>query len=152
MKDIEEIKTIISTYFCNNNMLSQRLPQVYILYKALQKIGEEPTLVMGHLVNHTLSLYYIHFWVENKNQQHDIVSETYNKLVYTLSPYVVLIKQLPVIVLETYLNMDCITIEKKREKSFNACLAGLFLEDLQLTTTPLIYSKISKLYNRLTVI
>ena len=150
MKEIEEIKTIISTYFCDNNMLSQRLPQVYVLYKALQKIGEEPTIIMGHLVNHTLSLYYIHFWVENKNQQHDIVSETYNKIAYTLSPNVELIKQLPMDVLETYLNMDCLTIEKKREKSYNACLDGLFLEDLQQITTTNIYSKIAELYNQLT--
>ena len=147
--NVDEIKSIISTYFNGNNMLSQRLPQVYILYKALQKIGENPKLVMGHLVNHNLSLYYIHFWVEHNNQLHDIISESYNKLVYTLSEKVELITQLPIEVLESYLNMDSITTEKKRDASFNACLNDVFFEDLRLSTSSDVYLKIQKLYNQL---
>ena len=147
--NLETIKQEISSYFFNHNMLSNRLPQVYILYKALQKIGEAPELVMGYLVNHTLSLYYIHFWVELKGEVQDIISESYNKTTHLLSSEVVLMRDLSIQILDTYINMDSFPIEKKRGDSFHACMNGLFFEDLYKTTTPIIHDKIVILYNKL---
>ena len=103
--NVEAIKGEISSYFFNHNMLSQRLPQVYILYKSLQKNGEHPEIVMGYLVNHTLSLYYIHYWIELDGIIHDIISESYNKITYTLHPDAELIRRLSIEILDTYINM-----------------------------------------------
>jgi len=149
MTNVETIKREISSYFFNHNMLSQRLPQVYILYKSLQKIGEHPKIVMGYLVNHNLSLYYIHYWVELDGNIHDIISESYNKITHTLHPEAELIRRLSIEMLDTYINMDSILLEKKRTSSFNACLNGLFLEDLNETTTSHIHHKITILYDKL---
>jgi hypothetical protein len=149
--NVETIKHEISSYFSNHNMLSQRLPQVYILYKSLQKNGNQPEIVMGYLVNHTLSLFYIHYWVELNGKIHDIISESYNKTTHTLHPEAELIRQLSIEILDTYLNMDSILLEKKRISSFRACLCGLFLENLNETTNPIIYRKIKTLYDKLII-
>ena len=149
MTSVEKIKHDISSYFFNHNMLSQRLPQVYILYKSLQHNGEQPAIVMGYLVNHKLSLYYIHYWVELDGNIHDIISESYNKITYTLHPEAELIRCLPIEMLDTYINMDSIILEKKRASSFSACMNGMFFENLNETTTPVIYYKIQSLYNNL---
>ena len=148
--NVEAIKGEISSYFFNHNMLSQRLSQVYILYKSLQKNGEHPEIVMGYLVNHTLSLYYIHYWVELDGNIHDIISESYNKITHTLHPDAELIRRLTIEILDTYINMDSFLLEKKRSSSFNACMNERFLEDLNETTTPVIYYQIQSLYNKLT--
>ena len=149
MTSVEPIKHEISSYFLNHNILSQRLPQVFILYKSLQQNGEQPKIVMGYLVNHVLSLYYIHFWIELDGKIHDIISESYNKITHTLYPDAELIRRLSIEILDTYLNMDSFLTEKKREISFNACMNDRFLEDLNETTSPIIYRKIQTLYNKL---
>jgi hypothetical protein len=149
MTSVEKIKNDISSYFFNHNMLSQRLPQVYILYKSLQYNGEQPEIVMGYLVNHKLSLYYIHYWVELDGNIHDIISESYNKIIYTLHPDAELIRRLSIEMLDTYLNMDSFHIEQKRTSSFSACMNGMFFEDLNKTTTSIIYNQIQLLYNNL---
>lgn len=150
MSNVEAIKHEISSYFFNHNMLSQRLPQVYILYKSLQKNGEHPEIVMGYLVNHVLSLYYIHYWIELDGKIHDIISESYNKTAHTLRPYAELIRQLSIKILDTYINMDSIFLEKKRISSFRACLCGQFFKDLYETnTTPEMHHKITMLYDKL---
>ena len=56
--NVYNIKQTISTYFREKNLSHCKLPQVYILYKELQKIGKEPTLVKGYLVNHYIQNYY----------------------------------------------------------------------------------------------
>jgi hypothetical protein len=122
---------------------------VYILHKSLQKNGEHPEIVMGYLVNHVLSLYYIHYWVELDGKIHDIISETYNKITHTLNPEAELIRRLTIEILDTYINMDSFILEKKRVSSFRACLNGLFLEDLKETTTSSIHHKIIVLYDKL---
>jgi len=148
---VEAIKHEISSYFFNHNILSQRLPQVYILYKTLQKNGEHPEIVMGYLVNHKLSLYYIHFWIELDGKMHDIISETYNKITHTLHPEAELIRQLTIEILDTYINMDSILLEKLRITSFRACLCGQFLENLSETTTSEVYYKIQTIYDKLII-
>lgn len=145
----DEIKHIISTYFRGNNLLSQRLPQVYILYKSLKKIGEHPKIFMGYLVNHTLMLYYIHYWIELDGEIHDIIGESYNKIAHALSHTAELKQELPINILDTYINMDSIPIEKKRMESYQSCINGTFFEHMASISTPEICEKITTIYNTL---
>jgi hypothetical protein len=147
--DVSQIKDCITNYFRANNLLSQRLPQAYILFKALQKTGQHPSLIMGFLVNHTLSLYYIHYWVELNDQVHDIVGETYNQIAYKLSSEAEVMHSLSIHILDTYLNMDSVAIEKRRVDSFTKCNNGMFFDDLYEITSPDVYHKIQMIYNKL---
>jgi hypothetical protein len=147
--DVQEIKHSISTYFAGHNMLSQRLSQVYILYRSLQKNGEHPELIMGHLVNHTLSLYYIHYWVVLDGNIHDIIGESYNKVAHTLNKEVELVTRLSIHVLDAYINMDSLFLEEKRMSGFRDCVNGKFADNLIKTTTTSVYDKIMTLYNNL---
>lgn len=139
--ETEEIKSVISTYFRNNNLSLQKLPQVYILYRALQKIGKCPTLVKGYLVNHSIQVYCIYFWVVCDGQLHNIVDET---LTYSFDSTVELVEALPKEIETQYVNMnpDPSTIQN----SFNACLESSFLDDLYKTTHTNIYHLIERLY------
>lgn len=148
--NVHEIKHSISTYFAGNNLLSHRLSQVYILYRSLQKNGEQPELTMGHLVNHTLSLYYIHYWIVLDGVIHDIIGESYNKVAYTLNKEVELVTRLSIHVLDTYINMDSLFLEEKRISSFRECINGRFADNLITTTNTSVYDKIMTLYNNLT--
>lgn len=144
--DVYEIKHCITTYFRSNNLLSQRLPQAYILYNSLQKDGKNPTLFMGYLVNHDLLLYYIHYWVELDGVVHDIIGESYNM---RLTKEVDLRLELSIHILDNYINMDSPAIENKREASYKACMRGMFFEWLSASVNPDVYEKIMGIYNKL---
>ena len=146
--NVKEIKHCITEYFRSNNLLSQRLPQAYILYKSLQHIGKEPTLFMGYLVNHELMLYYIHYWVELDGEVHDIIGESYN---VQLTKEVELRLKLSIHILDTYINMDSVATEQKRASSYHASMRGMFFESLNAMVTPDIYEKIMVIYNKLVI-
>ena len=145
-KGVDEIKHHITSYFRSNNLLSQRLPQAYILYKSLQTIGKQPTLCMGYLINHHILLYYIHYWIELDGQVHDIIGESYNT---QLTSEVELRMNLTIDIIDNYINMDSIAVEKKRHGGYNACMRGMFFESLSATVDPEIYDKIMRIYNLL---
>ena len=128
--DVNEIKHCITAYFRGNNLLSHRLPQAYILYKSLKTIGKEPTLHMGYLVNHELLLYYIHYWVELDGEIHDIIGESYN---IQLTKEVELRINLSIHLIDNYINMDSVAVETSRISSYDACMAGMFVENLILS-------------------
>jgi hypothetical protein len=144
--EVAEIKHCITTYFRSNNLLSQRLPQAYILYRSLQTSGKEPTLFMGYLVNHDLLLYYIHYWVELDGVVHDIIGESYNM---RLTKEVDLRLNLSIHILDTYINMDSAAIEQKRSTSYHSCMRGMFFEWLSASVNPDVYEKIMAIYNKL---
>ena len=139
--NVELTKYIISTYFRNNNLSLQKLPQVYILYRALQKIGKSPTLVKGYLVNHLIQLYHIYFWIICDGQMHNIIDET---LCYSYDPNIELIDILPEEIEMKYINMD--PDPTAVQNSFNACLNDTFLEHLFQITSTNIYNQIRKCY------
>lgn len=147
--DIDRIKNAITSYFRNNQLLSQRLPQAYILYHALKKNGKHPKLIMGYLVNHHLMVYYLHYWVELDGDVHDIIGESYNKVAYKLSSEVEVREKLSIHMLDNYINMDSSALENKRIKSFTACTNGLFFEDLHATASTETYKKIRAIYDGL---
>jgi len=141
---MEYIKNNISTFFRNNNMLLRKLPQVYILYRALQKIGKEPILVKGYLVNHFVRVYYISFWIVCEDQMHNIVDET---LTYSLDCNTELVETLSLEIEREYLNMDI--NPSAIEHSFHEYMQGRFLDDLYKTTPTNIYNKIERFYNEM---
>lgn len=145
---MNEIKHCITSYFRSNNLLSQRLPQAYILYKSLQNAGKQPILHMGYLVNHQLLLYYIHYWIELDGEIHDIIGESYNT---PLTKEVELKLKLSIHILDTYINMDSSVVENKRISSYDACMRGMFFECLNAMVTPEIYEKIMVIYNKLII-
>ena len=101
--DVYNIKQTISTYFRDKHLSHYKLPQAYVLYMALKKIGKEPTLVKGYLINHFIQNYYISFWVVCDGELHNIIDET---LTYSLDQNTELVETLPYEVQSTYLNMD----------------------------------------------
>jgi len=119
--DVYNIKQTISTYFRDHNLSRCKLPQVYILYRELQKIGKEPTLVKGYLVNHFIQNYYISFWIICDGELHNIIDET---LTYSSDPNVELMETLPIHIESSYLNMDNETDTALTNESFNKCLNG----------------------------
>lgn len=141
MDQQEHIKNAISTFFRNNNLSLQKLPQVYLLYLALQKIGKEPTLVKGYLVNHLIQVYYISCWVVCDGQVHNIA------LTYPLDCTTELVETLSNEIKCNYLNMDA--DPTAIINSFNACINGEFLHDLQKRTSTNIYSQIARFYYEL---
>lgn len=119
--DIYNIKQTISTYFRAKHLSRYKLPQAYILYRALQKIGKEPTLVKGYLVNHFIQNYYISFWVMCDGELHNIIDET---LTYSLDQHTELVETLSPDIQLTYLNMDAKVDIELINKKFNECLNG----------------------------
>ena len=119
--NVYNIKQTISTYFRENNLSHCKLPQVYILYRALQNIGKEPTLVKGYLINHFIKNYYISFWIICDGELHNIIDET---LTYSLDPNVELIETLPIHIKSIYLNMNNEVDTALTNESFYKCLNG----------------------------
>ena len=159
--NITDIKNTISTYFLEHGIQSHRLPQVYILYKSLQTMGHSPKLIMGHLINHDMLVYHIHYWVELDGQTHDIVSETYMRIQgqqqqdrgqqgqQQQQQQQQLVRQLSFDIIDTYVNMYCAGFEQKQSAKYSACLNGRFLDDLKSTCVPIVYSKIKTLYEKI---
>lgn len=127
--NVYNIKQTISTYFRANHLSHFKLHQVYILYRALQKIGKEPTLVKGYLVNHFIQNYYIYFWIICDGELHNIIDET---LTYSLDPNVELMEILPIHIVESYLNMDNEADTALTNESFDKCLNGLETVDARI--------------------
>jgi len=128
--DVYNIKQTISTYFRDKHLSHHKLPQVYILYLALKKIGKEPILVKGYLVNHFIQNYYITFWVVCDGELHNIIDET---LTYSLDQNTELVETLQTNIQSTYLNMDTAVDTDLMNKSFNECLnesVNLMIEPL----------------------
>ena len=127
--NVYNIKQTISAYFRENNLSHCKLPQVYIFYRALQKIGKEPTLVKGYLVNHFIQNYYISFWILCDGELHNIIDET---LTYSLDPKVELMETLPIHVESSYLNMDNEADTYLTNESFDKCLNGSYVADTKI--------------------
>ena len=127
--NVYNIKQTISTYFREKNLSHCKLPQVYILYKELQKIGKEPTLVKGYLVNHYIQNYYISFWITCDGEVHNIIDET---LTYSLDPNVELMETLLPDIESTYLNMDNEADTALTNTSFYKCLNGSEIVDTRI--------------------
>jgi len=132
--NVYNIKQTISTYFRANHLSYFKLPQVYILYRALQKIGKEPTLVKGYLVNHFIKIYYISFWIICDGELHNIIDET---LTYSLDSNVELMETLLPYIESNYLNMDTEADTTLTNESFYKCLNGLETVDSRIK--PLFY-------------
>ena len=156
--NITDIKNTISTYFLEHDIQSHRLPQAYILYKSLQTMGHSSKLIMGHLINHDMLVYHIHYWVELDGQTHDIVSETYMRIQGQQQQdrgqqqgqqQQQLVRQLSFDIIDTYVNMYCAGFEQKQSAKYSACLNGRFLDDLKSTCVPIVYSKIKALYEKI---
>ena len=127
--NVYNIKQIISTYFRENNLTYCKLPQVYILYRALQKIGKDPTIVKGYLVNHFIQNYYISFWITCDGEVHNIIDET---LTYSFDPNVELMETLPINIKTGYLNMDTTEDTSLTNDSFCKCLDGSEIMDTRI--------------------
>jgi hypothetical protein len=155
MNIYDHLKNTISTYFLEHGIQSHRLPQAYILYKSLQKLGHSPKLIMGHLLNHDMLVYHLHYWVELDGQTHDIVSETYVRQCQHQDggqqgqQGQQLVRQLSFDIIDTYVNMYCMGFEQKQSAKYSACLNGRFLDDLKSTCVPIMYSKIKALYEKI---
>ena len=119
--DVYNIKQTISTYFRENNLSHYKLPQVYILYRALKKIGKEPILVKGYLVNHFIQNYYISFWILCEGELHNIIDET---LTYSFDPNVELMEILLPDIVSSYLNMNTEEDNAILTNSFHKCRDG----------------------------
>ena len=129
MMNVYNIKQTISTFFRENNLSHCKLHQVYILYRALQKIGKEPILVKGYLINHFIQNYYISFWIICDGELHNIIDET---LTYSLDPNVELMEILPINIKSSYLNMDTEEETHLITNSFHKCLNGSEIVDTRI--------------------
>lgn len=127
--EVYNIKQTISTYFRDKNLSHYKLPQVYILYRALQKIGKEPTLVKGYLVNHFIRNYYISFWLMCDGELHNIIDET---LTYSVDSDVELMETLLPQIESSYLNMDTEEDTLLTNESFDKWLNGSELVDARI--------------------
>ena len=127
--EVYNIKQTISTYFRDKNLSHYKLPQVYILYRALQKIGKEPTLVKGYLVNHFIRNYYISFWLMCDGELHNVIDET---LTYSVDSDVELMETLLPQIESSYLNMDTEEDTLLTNESFDKWLNGSELVDARI--------------------
>jgi hypothetical protein len=159
-KRIDVVKNIISSYFYNNNIeKSSCLAQSYILYKVIYDLTLQqttlPLLVKGYIINHTLKVYYGHFWVEYNDCIYDIGTQTY-LLDYKIDKHDeikkkmrVLVKTIPEKLKHEYKNIDNPNFEIIRNESYLRCMENKMLEDVKEKTPSEIYHKIKCIHDKL---
>ena len=158
-KRIGVVKNIVINYFYNNDIWkSSCLAQSYILYKVIYNLTFQhtiPLLVKGYIINHTMKVYYGHFWVEYNGCIHDIATDTY-LLNYEKDEHAdiknnmrVLVKTIPDILTHKYKNIDNPFFEPIRNESYLMCMENKFLEDVKEKTSFEIYNKIKFIYDKL---
>ena len=158
-KRIGVVKNIIINYFYNNDIWkSSCLAQSYILYKVIYNLTFQhpiPLLVKGYIINHTMKVYYGHFWVEYNGCIHDIATDTYllnyekDKHADIKNNMRVLVKTIPEILTHKYKNIDNPFFEPIRNESYLMCMENKFLEDVKEKASFEIYNKINFIYDKL---
>ncbi len=159
-KRVDVVKNIIINYFYNNNIgKSSCLAQSYILYKVIYNLTFQhttlPSLVKGYIINHTMKVYYGHFWVEYNNIVYDIATETY-LLDYEIDKHNeiknnmrILVKTIPEELKYKYTNLDDPLFEIIRNESYLMCMENKMLEDVKAKAPLEIYNKIKFIYDKL---
>ncbi len=159
-KRINVVKNIIINYFYNNDIeKSSCLAQSYILYKVISNLTFQhttlPLLVKGYIINHTMKVYYGHFWVEYNDCIYDISTETY-LLDYEIDKHDViknnmriLVKTIPEKLKHKYKNKDHPLFEIIRNESYSMCLENKMLEDVKEKAPLEIYNKIKFICDKL---
>jgi hypothetical protein len=157
-KRINVVKNIIINYFYNNDIgKSSCLAQSYILYKFIYNLTFQhttlPLLVKGYIINHTMKVYYGHFWVEYNDCIYDIATETY-LLDYEIDKHNeiknnmrILVKTIPEKL--KYKNIDNPLFEIIRDESYLMCMENKMLEDVKEKAPLEIYNKIKIIYDKL---
>jgi hypothetical protein len=159
-KRIDVVKKIIINYFYDNYIdKSSCLAQSYILYKVIYNLTFQhttlPLLVKGYIINHTLKVYYCHFWVEYNDCIYDIATETY-LLDYEIDKHDeiknnmrILVKTIPLKLKHKYKNIDNPLFEIIRNESYLMCMENKMLEDVKEKAPLEIYNKIKIIYDKL---
>jgi len=154
------VKNIIIKYFYSNNIgMSSCLAQSYILYKVIHNLTFQhtilPVLVKGYIINHTMKIYYGHFWVEYNGCIYDIATETY-LLHYEIDKHDeiknnmrILVKTIPEKLKHEYENIDDSTFEIIRNESYLMCMENKMLEDVKEKAPLEVYKKIKFIYDKL---
>ena len=158
-KRIDIVKNIITNYFYNNDIWkSSCLAQSYILYKVIYNLMFHhtiPLLVKGYIINHTMKVYYGHFWVEYNSCIYDISTETYllnyekDKHDEIKNNMRILVKTIPEKLKHKYKNIDNPLFEIIRNESYLMCMENKFLEDVKEKAPFEIYNKIKFIYDKL---
>lgn len=148
---IKSVCKLIIDYFVKHKIVKSSLPQSFILYKYLKKIGLKPEIIQGYRVHIPLKTYVSHFWVKCNNINYDLMTTT-NILCYDIENFEQFCNEMVNIETKPLTDFTCRDddgFDELRSEAFKHCLSGQFFEKLRLNTTNDVYEKIKFLYSRL---